>query len=146
MALKIVGSLFGYYHAKYVNNIYMTDSEAAVEGQAYELSSGRWTEANGTDRIQAVCYKATDAGTNVLGFMELVKPGDIIEADYTGTPDATFLPGCESATLANADGTVIDAADVTGGHLILLNVDTTNKKALCVATKNFLVNDTIGAS
>lgn len=147
MSLKLIGNLFtGDYHSKYVDNIYMTDNETSIVGQAYELSSGRWTEANGTDRVQAICYKVTTGGTNQLGHMELVKPGDIIEADYTGTADAAFLPGCESATLANTDGQVIDASDVTSGHLIVLNVDTTNKKAQVVAAKNFLVNDTIGVS
>jgi hypothetical protein len=41
---------------------------------------------------------------------------------------------------------VIDASDVTGGHLIILSLDTDNKKAQVIATKNFLVNDTIGAN
>jgi hypothetical protein len=146
MSLKLIGNIYGDYHSKYVDNIYMTDNETSIVGQAYHLSSGRWTEANGVVRIQAICYKATTGGTDQLGYMELVKPGDIIEGDYTGTPNAAFLAGCESATLANTDGQVLDASDVTSGHLLLLNVDTANKKAQFVATKNFLVNDTIGSA
>lgn len=139
MALKIIGSIYGDYHSKYIDDIYMTDAETSVVDQAYKLSSGRWTEAVGTDRIYAVCYKATTGGTNQLGYMELVKPGDIIEADYTGTADGTFLAGCESATLGDADGSNIDASDVTSGHLLLLSVDTTNTKVQCLAVKNAIV-------
>lgn len=146
MALRLVGNINGQYHAKVVTNIYMTDNEAAVAGQAYKLASGRWTKATGTDRVYAVCIKDADAGTNVFGVMELVKNGDIIEADYTGTPNAAFLVGCESATLGDADGTVVDASDVTGGCLLIMEKDTTAAKVRCIATKNFTHDDTIGAS
>jgi|GEM_PF-2431125 len=140
MSLKLIGNiLYGDYHSKYVDNIYMTNDETSVVGQAYKLSSGRWTEAVGTDRIYAICYKATTGGTDQLGYMELVKTGDIIEADYTGTPDAAFLAGCESATLGNADGSTLDASDVSSGHLSLLSVDTANTKVQCIAVKNFMV-------
>lgn len=140
MSLKLIGNMFtGDLHSKFISDVYMTDSEAGTVGKAYKLSSGRWTEATGTDRIYAICYKATSAGTNVLGYMELVKPGDIIEADYTGTPNAAFIPGCETATLGNATGASVDSSDVTGGHLAVLSVDTTNEKVQCVAIKNALV-------
>jgi len=140
MALRIVGNVnHGLLKTREITNIYMTDSEAAYAGRAYKLSSGRWTQAVGTDRIYAICIKATDAGTDVLGCMEMVKPGDIIEADYTGTADATFLPGCESATLGNATGASIDSSDVTGGHLTILEKDTTNTKVHVIAVKNFCV-------
>lgn len=138
MALKIVGNINGNYHGKIVEDIYMTDSEAGVAGTAYKLSSGRWTKAVDADRIYAVCIRSTDAGTNVYGYMELVKDGDIIEADYTGTPDATFLVGLETASLGDSDGANVDAADVTGGCLVILEKDTTNTKVRCIATKNFV--------
>jgi len=140
MALKLIGNIFtGNYRSKYIDNIYMTDAETSVVGTAYTLSSGRWTEAVGTGRIHAICYKATTGGTDQLGYMELVKPGDIIEGPYTGTAAATFIAGCESATLGDATGASIDSSDVTSGHLVLLNVDTTNTKVQCVAIKNALV-------
>jgi hypothetical protein len=139
MALKIIGNLStGNFKSRIVDNVYMTDAEAAVQGTAYKLSSGRWTEAVGTDRIYAIATKSIDAGTDVLGVMELVKDGDIIEADYTGTADATFLPGCESATLGDATGASIDSSDVTSGHLVILKKDTTETKVQCIATKNFV--------
>ena len=139
MSLKLIGSIFGDYHSKYVNTVYMTDSEAAVVGTAYKLSSNRWTKAVDADRIYAICYKATAAGTDVLGYMELVKPGDIIEADYTGTPDAAFIVGQEACSLGDSDGANVDAADVSGGHLLMLNLDSANTKIQCVAVKNAIV-------
>lgn len=140
MSLKLVSNILtGDYHSKYIDDIYMTDAETSVVGQAYKLSSNRWTEAVGTDRFEAICYKATTGGTDQLGYMELVKPGDVIEADYTGTPNAAFIVGCNSATLGDADGSIVDATDVTSGHLFILNKDTTNAKVLCVAVKNALV-------
>lgn len=138
MALTIVTNLSGNYHMKTVDNIYMTNSEAAVAGSAYKLSSGRWTLAVGTDRIYAICVKAADAGTDVLALMELVKDGDVIKADYTGTPNAAFLPGCESATLGNATGASLDSSDVTSGCLVILEKDAANTQVLCIATKNFV--------
>lgn len=139
MMLKLIGSIYGDYHSKYIDTVYMTDSEAAVVGTAYKLSSNRWTMAVDADRIYAICYKASAAGTNVLGHMELVKPGDIIEADYTGTPDAAFIVGQEACSLGDADGANVDAADISGGHLIMLNKDATNAKIQCVAVKNGIV-------
>jgi len=139
MALKIVGNISGFYTQKLLNTVYMTDSEAAVVGTAYKLSSNRWTKAVDADRIYAICNKASDAGTNVLGNMELVKVGDIIEADYTGTADAAFIVGQELCSLGDADGANVDAADISGGHLIMLEKDTTNTKGRFIAVKNFEV-------
>lgn len=138
MALKVIGSVFGNYHAKnIVKDIYMTDSEAAVEGQAYYLSSGRWTKSATTAAVEAICLKSADAGTDVLPVMEMVKPGDLIEADYTGTADAAFLPGLTVGVL-DANGANVDAATVTGGHLRILTKDAVNKKVTMVANKNFV--------
>ena len=135
MALRIIGSEFGPYHGNYIKDIYMTDSEAAVEGQGYYLSSGRGTKSATTAAIEAICVKAADAGTDVLAVMEMVKTGDIIEADYTGTADAAFLPGLKLAVL-DANGANVDSATVAGGHLRILKKDATNLKVQMVATKN----------
>jgi hypothetical protein len=138
MTLKIVGNINGNYHGKIVSDIYMTDAEACVAGTAYKLSSQRWTEAVGTDRIYGIGIKAVTLGTDVFGVVELVKDGDIIEADYTGTPNAAFIVGCESATLGDATGLTVDSTDVTSGCLVILEKDTTNTKIRCIATKNFV--------
>jgi len=135
MALKIIGSILGMYHGKFVDDIYMTDSEAAVVGQGYYLSSQRWTKSATTAAVEAICVKAATAGTDVLAVMELVKPGDIIEADYTGTPNAAFLPGLKVAVL-DADGANVASATVTGGHLRILIKDTANTKVQMIASKN----------
>ena len=139
MALKIIGSLHGNYHGRIIEDLYMTDSEAAVEGRGYYLYSGRWTKSATTAAVEAVCVKDADAGTNVKAVMELVKPGDIIEADYTGTADAAFLPGLTAANL-DANGANVDATKVANGHLRILTMDTASKKVTMVAHKNFCAN------
>lgn len=139
MALKIVGNMLGNYHGKIKDDIYMTDSEAAVVGRGYYLSSGRWTKAATTNAIEAVCIKAATAGTNVYGTMELVKAGDIIEADYTGTPNVAFLVGLSLAVL-DANGENVDSATVTGGHSVIVSKDTTNTKVQIVPRKTFTNN------
>ena len=135
MALKIIGSILGNYHGKFVEDLYMTDTEAAVVGQGYYLASGRWTKSATTAAVEAVCVKAAAAGTDVLAVMELVKPGDIIEADYTGTANAAFLPGLKLAVL-DANGANVDSATVTGGHLRILKKDAVNLKVQVIASKN----------
>lgn len=136
MALKVIGSVIGNYHPKIVDDIMMTDGEAAVEGRGYYLSGGRWTKAATTAAVEAVCIKSADAGTDVKAVMELVKTGDIIEADYTGTPAAGFEPGLTTAVL-DANGDNVDAATVTGGHLRILSVDSNKQKVQMIATKTF---------
>jgi len=136
MALNVIGSLIGEYHPKIVSNIYMTDSEAAVVGQGYYLASGRWTKSATTAAIEAICIKSAAAGTDVLPVMEMVKTGDIIEADYTGTANAAFVPGLTLAVL-DANGANVASATVAGGHLRLLSKDTANLKVTMVANKNF---------
>jgi len=136
MALKVIGSMIGNYHPKIVDDLYMTDAEAAVAGRGYYLSSGRWTKAATTAAVEAICLKDATAGTDVQAVMEIVKTGDILEADYTGTPAAGFEAGLTAAVL-DADGENVDATTVTGGHLRLLNVDTTNSKVQMVAYKTF---------
>ena len=136
MAITIKGALIGEYHPKVVSDLYMTDSEAAVVGQAYYLSSGRWTKSAATAAVEAVCLKAATAGTDVTAIMELVKTGDILEADYTGSPNAAFLPGLTVAVL-DANGANVASATVSGGHLRILTKDTANTKVQMVANKNF---------
>ena len=138
MAIRNTGAniVTGETRSKFIDNIYMTDSEAAVRGTAYYLSSGRWTKSATTAAIEAICVKAADAGTDVLALMEVVKTGDILEADYTGTADAAFLPGLTLAVL-DANGINVDAATVTGGHAVILEKDTVELKVKMIVKKNF---------
>jgi len=136
MAIRVAGSIIGTYHPVVKSDIYVTNSEALVEGRAYYLSSGRWTKSATTAAIEAICLKAADAGTDVLAIMELVKTGDILEADYTGTADAAFIPGLAVAVL-DANGSNVDAATVTGGANVLMSKDTGKLKCNFVPRKNF---------
>lgn len=136
MALKIIGNMNGNYHGKIIDHLYMTDNEAAEVGQAFYLSSGRWTKSATTAAIEAICIKASAGGTNVLGVMELVLPGTIIEADYTGTANAAFLPGMALANL-DANGKNVDATKVADGHAVVYKMDTGNKKVQIVPKKTF---------
>ena len=136
MALKIIGSILGNYHGKFIEDMYMTNSEAAVAGQGYYLSSQRWTKSATTSPVEAICMKAATAGTDVLAVMEAVLPGHIISANYTGTPNAAFLPGLKLSVL-DANGANVDAATVTGGHLRVIKVDAANAKVQVIASKNF---------
>lgn len=134
MALKIVGSMSGPYHPKIVDNIYVTNSEELVAGRAYYLSGGRWTKAAAGSAIEGICIKSASAGTNVLAVMEIVKPGDILEADYTGTPVQAFQPGLIGVTL-DSNGDKVDAT-VTTGHGVLLSVDSVKGTCRFIARKN----------
>jgi len=136
MAIRVATSIIGVYHPLVKSDIYMTDSEAAVEGTAYYLSSGRWTKSATTAAIEAICLKSADAGTNVLGIMEIVKTGDVLEADYTGTADAAFVPGLTVAIL-DTNGANVNAATVTGGANVLMSKDTAKLKCTFIPRKNF---------
>lgn len=136
MAIRVAGSIIGTYHPVIVSDIYVTNSEALVEGRAYYLSSGRWTKSATTAAIEGICLKSEDSGTDVLAVMELVKTGDILEADYTGTADAAFIPGCLLVTL-DANGENVNAAAVSAGHGALLSKDTAKTKCNFVPRKNF---------
>ena len=141
MSMKVIGNMSTIgYKGRIIDHLYMTDSEAAVEGRAYKLSTRRWTKAATTDRIYAICVKAASAGTDVLGVMEIVKAGDIIRSTYTGTADAAFVPGLEAGVL-DANGDNVDAATVSGGHIIVLAKDTVNSTVDFITTKNFTQAD-----
>lgn len=136
MAFKIVGSLMGQYAPVIVKDIYLTDAEGGVEGRLYKLASGRWTKAATTGEALAVCIKAAAGGTNVLGTMELVKTGDILEGTVTGTPDDAFGPGLTVANL-DANGSNIDATKVADGHITILSEDTVAGTVRCTVAKCF---------
>jgi hypothetical protein len=136
MALKIIGNIHGVYSPVIKDDIYMKNNEAAAVGQAFYLSSQRWTKSAANKPVEAICIKATAGGTNVFGVMELVKSGDILEVDYTGIPDAAFIPGLTAAVL-DADGKNAASATVAGGHLLILEKDTTNTKVKMLARQNF---------
>jgi hypothetical protein len=140
MAIKRIGSLYGNFRSKFLDNFYLTNAEAQVEGRAYTLTSNRLTKSGGTGRVMAIGAKNITAGTDVKGYVEAVLDGDILKCDYTGTPDVGFVVGCQTACL-DANGDNVDAANITGGHLTILSIDTVNKKVVVVPTKTFTQAD-----
>lgn len=112
----------------HISDIYGTASEVFVEGEALKLASGRWTKATNGAAIAGFCNQAITAGANTLIDVIQAKEGDVYEAPYTGTPDATFLPGATTVDVS-ADGLTVLASDVTGGAFSILGVNTT--KATC---------------
>lgn len=112
-----------------ISNIKATASTTFTYGQSLILSSGRWATAVAGAKVCGV-YNGPTFTSGTDDFMDVIEctPNDVFEADYTGTPDATFLPGLETADIA-AGGLVLASADVAGGAWALLSVDTTNSKA-----------------
>jgi len=133
MSARIIGSLVGNYCSRLVSDIVMTAAEVGTAGSAYYLASGKWTKSATTSPVEAVCIKGCVAGGTPI--MELVKVGDIIEADYTGTPAGAFVVGLKVGVL-DANGANVDAATVTGGHLIVLAKDTVAETVQMIAQKN----------
>lgn len=92
-------------------------------------STGRWDVAVAGAKVAGVFNGTTfTSGANDLIDVIECTPNDIFIANYTGTPDAAFLAGQQTADIA-AGGLVLNAADVTGGAWAILAVDTTNAKA-----------------
>jgi len=112
-----------------IANIKMKASTVFTYGETLVLVTGRWEVAAAGAKVGGV-YNGPTFTSGADDFADIIEvtPNDIFEADYTGTPDATFLPGMQTADIASG-GLVLDAADVTGGAWAILSVDTTNAKA-----------------
>lgn len=112
-----------------ISNIKAKATTTFTYGQSLILVSGRWETAVAGAKVGGV-YQGPTVTTGTDDFIDVVEctPNDVFEVDYTGTPDATFLPGMQTADIA-ASALVLDAADVTGGAWAVLSVDTANTKA-----------------
>jgi hypothetical protein len=112
-----------------ISNIKAKASTTFTYGQSLILVSGRWETAVAGAKVGGV-YNGPTYTSGADDFIDVIEctPNDVFEADYTGTPDGTFLPGMETADIASG-GVVLNAADVTGGAWSILSVDTTNAKA-----------------
>jgi hypothetical protein len=147
MALKVVGSLSGFYKGRFINK---DASEVAASSQN-DVSTGypihiqiaadgaQIAHATTDMRIDGVCVKGTTCGGYPV--IELVKPGDIIEADYTGTKSTSFVTGINVALLSTSSNSV-DASKISAGSLKILSIDTVNSKVRFIATKTFLTTTT----
>lgn len=109
-----------------ISNILATNSEAFTAGEAVRLVSGRWTKAANGSHVAGFAVETLAAGTDQYLTVYPAREGDVWDAPYTGTPDATFLPGQQTADVAT-DGLSVNAADVTGGAFAILEVNTTNE-------------------
>lgn len=113
----------------YIGNIKAKASTTFTFGECLILVTGRWEVAVAGAKVGGVFNGTTfTSGANDLIEVIECRSGDIFEADYTGTPDATFLAGMQTADIASG-GLVLDAADVTGGAWAIMRVDTANTKA-----------------
>ena len=134
MALTVIGNMYGDYHAKLEDGL-VCSSAAVTAGQAVYLSSNKWTNSGASGVIDGIVIKAAAAGGTPI--VEYVVPGAMIEADLEGTLSGSLVAGVKTAVLV-ADGDNVNATAVTGGHLRVLNVDSTNSKCVVVPTKTFL--------
>lgn len=92
-------------------------------------ATGRWETAVAGAKVGGV-YQGPTFTSGADDFIDVVEvtPNDLFIADYTGTPDATFLPGMQTADISSG-GLLLNAADVTGGAWAIQKVDTANTKA-----------------
>jgi hypothetical protein len=136
MALRVIGNMSGYYHAKVEENL-ICSTAGVTAGQAVYVASNVWTNSAAAGAIEGVVIKtAAASGTPIV---EYVVPGAIIEVDLEGTLSTALVAGVKTAALV-ADGDNADATATTGGHLRVLKVDSANSKITIVPTKTFMYN------
>lgn len=120
---------------KYIGNLMAKASTTLTYGVSVRLVNGRWQPCAAAETVGGVYNGPTfTSGANDLIEVIEVRPGDEFTADYTGTPDATFLPG-QSTADCDANGVNLNAADVTGGSWAILSLNTAKSQAV-VRCKN----------
>jgi hypothetical protein len=136
MAMTIVSNITGIYHPRIIDT--NAGTSTCTTGYAYYLVTAAdgttWTTSGTNGPIDGICIKSTTAGATA--YMEAVKNGDIVEADYSGTASTSFLVGLKCAVLESS-GASVDATALTDGHIRILSIDTTNTKCRFVTIKNF---------
>jgi len=125
MAFKLIGR-----PDPVLEEFYVTDSEAIAYGQCLKLASGRLTAAGDATDIAAISTQAVTAGTDQLCKVIIPSSDMVWEAPYSGTADAAFIVGLLSADLDSA-GTGVDAADVSGGKIGILAINSTTGTVRC---------------
>lgn len=108
-----------------ISHLMATNSEAFAQGEAVILSAatGRWTKAAAGGPIAGFSNQTLAAGTDQFLEVLLAREGDNWDVKYTGTPDANFNPGQNAADI-DATALLVNAADVTGGALALIEKNT----------------------
>lgn len=117
-----------------ITHILATNGEAFTKGEAVKLASGRWTKALAADAVAGFAEQTIAAGTDQSLSVIEARPGDVFEVKYTGTPDAGFVIGVNTADLA-ADALSINSADIVGGAFAVIDI-TTSKTTCKVQVKN----------
>src|SRR5690606_3942968 len=98
--------------ARRISHIKATNSEAFTAGEAVKLASGRWTKATNGAAVAGFAAETITAGTDQDLTVYLAREGDVWDAPYTGTPDAGFVPGANTADVST-DGLSVLSSDVT---------------------------------
>ena len=106
------------------NDLYLTDSEALVEGAMYVVTTGRLTLAAGTVKPQYIGRTAIVSGTDVLAEVAYVREDDIFEADYESTAPVVGTKVYQM----DATGLLVAGGSATGGKVEILTTDTTAVK------------------
>ncbi|MGG4217308.1 hypothetical protein [Paenibacillus ottowii] len=117
-----------------IAHILATNSEAFARGEAVSLVNGRWSKTANGAAIGGFANQTITAGTDKKLEVTLAREGDNFEASYTGTPDAAFLVGANTVDVS-ADGLSVLSSDVTGGALVVMDINT-NKATCRVKVKN----------
>lgn len=108
-------------------------SEVGYANGTVKLVAGEWVKCAPTDAVGGILQNNSPAGQTEAEVLE-VRPGDVYEANYTGTPAATFKAGINTVALT-ANGTAVDAATVAGGPVVVMDINT-NKQIAQVQFKN----------
>ena len=77
----------------------VTNNEAISYGEALIFTGGRLTKAAAGGPVAAIALSDVAAGTDKTCKVLLVDPEQTWEVEYTGTPAAGFVVGCNSADL-----------------------------------------------
>ena len=135
MAFRLIQDLTG--SPMVIRKYLVTDSEAIARGEALKFASGRLTKAAATDPVAAIATHAVTAGTDKECEVIIVTAAQIYEVEYTGTPDAGFVDGCNTADI-DSTATKLNAADIIGGVCAILKKDTAAGKCQIMFTKRQL--------
>jgi hypothetical protein len=106
------------------SDIYGTNATTFTEGEALQLTSGRWAVATNGAAVAGFAAQTITTTTDTLVTVNLAREGDVWEAPYTGTPAAGFVVGVMIADVS-ADGLSVLSSDVTGGPFSILAINTT---------------------
>lgn len=149
MAFKIVGNLYGEYKQTLLKDISLSSTSYGIPGFPTNLLAlGQWTSTDVVLGTTVHPHKAfrgiylNACSSDETCVVEMVKPYDIIEADYTGTASTDFIAGVQNIKMSTAGSNtsstgsvpVILSTSTNAGstavleHAYIYNVDSANSK------------------